>query len=264
MLLGAARRSHRAPRHGAIHEQVQFQFFNHRRAKNPFAEHYDHMLDFRHECRASSWLFNRDWDNIEELYTQADLLRLMYKNRQIDGLDISGNSLCQHIAWAIWDVYRICEVEDPPIFGGFFSNIRTRLNLRPAVITTNYDVLCEVGSQSVTENARQTVTPCFYPGFGQLQIGGNRALAQTDEDSFDAAIAGGLVPIIKLHGSVNWFEKQDGNSWHAAEMFGMYEQRLPMGISALISKSNNSKRRLVGKWLRQLFRQCSASPRSTK
>ncbi len=220
LLLGAgASAPWNAPVMAQFMNKVQFHFYNHRRAQNPFAEHYDHMLSFRQECRSSAWLFNRDWDNIEELYTQADLLRLMYKDRQIDGIGLSGNCVCQHIAWAIWDVYRICKVEDPPVFGGFFSNVRTRLNLKPAVITTNYDVLCEVGSWTITENANQIIAPCFYPGFGQhkLEMGTDRVLHQDDQDYYETGIAGGSTPIVKLHGSVNWFEKQDDNSWRAVD-----------------------------------------------
>src|SRR5229473_4374412 len=42
--------------------------------------HYENMLRFQQKClRSSGWIFNRDWENIEEVYTQADLLRLVEK-----------------------------------------------------------------------------------------------------------------------------------------------------------------------------------------
>jgi hypothetical protein len=217
--------------------KAQFQYFNHVAAKNPLAEHYRHMLDFRRECQSSSWRFNRDWDNIEELYTQADLLRLAYGGRNLDGTELTANALCRHIAWAIWDVYRIGKVEDPPSLGGFIDRIRVALGLHAAIITTNYDVLCEVGATRVVVSSQKS-PQCFYPGFREhvIQVGQERVLEHCDDNLFTSRVDKQLVPIIKLHGSVNWFEASKSSEpepnagWFALESFGAYEKK-PFGLN---------------------------------
>src|SRR5262245_27755395 len=76
--------------------------------RDKLLDSYQEMMKFHAKCRASSWAFNRNWDNIEELYTQADLLRLT-------GLPDAktATQLCQDIAWAIWDVYRFSSGSPP-------------------------------------------------------------------------------------------------------------------------------------------------------
>lgn len=45
---------------------------------DPILACYDALFGIRKEYRHSLWAIERDWDNIEELYTQADLLRLSH------------------------------------------------------------------------------------------------------------------------------------------------------------------------------------------
>jgi hypothetical protein len=191
------------------------------------------MLNFRRECREASWLFNRDWDNIEELYTQADLLRLTYpsNSRKVAG-NIGADALCEHIAWAIWDVYRICRANEPPALGKVLQSIKTQQakELIPAIITTNYDVLCECGlSWGLPPGA--TRHKWFYPGFDDQNIesGGTGFKRQATGGSpkFMDGVASGRIPIVKLHGSVNWFEAKElskrarkKKEWLAFQRFG--------------------------------------------
>jgi hypothetical protein len=210
------------------------QYFNHRSQSppNPLGAHYGHMLDFRRECRGASWLFNRDWDNIEELYTQADLLRLTYpsSSRKVAG-NIGAEALCEHIAWAIWDVYRICKVNEPPALGKVLSSIKTQTakELIPAIITTNYDVLCECGlNHGLPPGAPRH--KCFYPGFDDQNIepaqSGFKRQATGSSPEFVDGVASGRIPIVKLHGSVNWFEAEElskrtrKKEWLAFQRFG--------------------------------------------
>src|SRR5437773_2660848 len=57
---------------------------------------FEQMFEFHAECRNAAWAFDRDWDNIEELYTQADLGRLA----RLPGK----KALCDRIAWAMWEI----------------------------------------------------------------------------------------------------------------------------------------------------------------
>jgi hypothetical protein len=200
--------------------EARRQYFNHREWKNPLAIHYERMLDFHRECRSSSWMFNRDWDNIEELYTQADLIRLAYGDEKSGWDDQPGEFRCKHIAWAIWDVCRICKVDDPPPLGALISQIREYLDLKVAIITTNYDVLCEVGLNHQF-NRKGSHSDSIYPGF----LSGNVGAQSEGIISTGAAPSLGnrprtTVPIIKLHGSINWFETQEAKRWYAFCAFG--------------------------------------------
>jgi len=125
-----------------------------RNPHDPLVECYERMMVFQQECRKCSWVFNRDWDNIEELYTQADLLRLA---RYPD--ELKAEELCRQIAWVIWDVYRDYHAGKYPPMGEVVDAVCSE-DYRPVVITTNYDVLCEIGIQG--ENSQPGF---FYPGF---------------------------------------------------------------------------------------------------
>jgi hypothetical protein len=227
-------------------DRARFQYFNHRAQQPPnaFGVHYAYLLEFLDECRRTSWLFNRDWDNIEELYTQADLLRLTYPDGPWPAatrrFNLSPKDLCDQIAWAIWDVYRISDVLNPPNLGGVINAIRTAKanELRPAIITTNYDVLAESGLNAGLPRGAEKLR-CFYPGFKDPNIelassGFKRQSPTIFEDDPIAPMADGLVPIIKLHGSVNWFRTSKSDppdQWLAFQNFGSREPGQFCGIN---------------------------------
>lgn len=175
--------------------------------KDALLANYEAMFAFYSRCRASSWAFQRDWDNIEELYTQADLLRLTHLPTSA-----KGTQLCMHIAWSIWDVYRRVRMAFP--LKAICEKIRES-GLTPVIITTNYDLLCEaaLGFHGM-EDAAQRSRPRFaayYPGFKAPTFGyghDNEVLTVSDESLTELPLSHKnlhLVPIIKLHGSVNWF-----------------------------------------------------------
>ena len=146
---------------------------------------YSRLFEFYDEYRGSVWSLDRDWDNIEELYTQADLLKIMGTPDSAD--------LCGLIAWAIWDMYRQpIKIEDNNL-----ASICEKLprDLIPVVITTNYDLVVE----------KALINKFFYPG---LRIPDNPVIA-SDNVLLQAANPG-LIPIIKLHGSVNWYSTSNG------------------------------------------------------
>ncbi len=176
-------------------------------SKDVLLAHYEATFDFYSRCRASSWAFQRDWDNIEELYTQADLLRLTHLPTSEEG-----SRLCMHIAWSIWDVYRRVRATFP--LRAICEKIRES-GLRPVIITTNYDLLCEaaLGFHGLEDTERRTRPPfaSYYPGFKAPTFGHgheNEILTISDETLGELPFSHetlGFVPIIKLHGSVNWF-----------------------------------------------------------
>lgn len=168
--------------------------------KSPLAKSFEELCEFQIECRKSSWIFERDWDNIEELYTQAHLQQMVRGERL--------SKLCESIRWSIWDIYRRHHQGSPLVpFWKALNRYRDR-GLKPIVITTNYDSLCEITCQS-DPNA-QNQWQYFYPGFKPPWEGNGRI---RDEDSAVRIdyhnphnAPNQPLPIIKLHGSVSWFE----------------------------------------------------------
>jgi NAD-dependent SIR2 family protein deacetylase len=166
-----------------------------------FALHRDHpndlavadfatMLAFHRECRSTLWALERDWNNVEELYTQADLLRLAENSAE-------NQARCKAIAWSIWEIYRRCE-KTPPIHG--ICQQIVKAGLEPVIITTNYDLLSEKSILDATP--KEEVVGWFYPGL--KQDGGHLVVPDKAVADITPKVSG-VVPIIKLHGSANWF-----------------------------------------------------------
>jgi hypothetical protein len=177
------------------------------------------MMHFQEECKKCAWAFNRDWDNIEELYTQADLLRLA---RHPDVKE--AEDLCQKIAWAIWDVYREFNAKKYPPMNAILEGIATD-GYRPVVLTTNYDVLCEFGIRQNNSDWSY-----YYSGFDPPWSKGAKdhkgkprpiwPLKQDIDGPLEPTDMEKAVPIIKLHGSVNWFRYDDEHNLVASTLMG--------------------------------------------
>jgi hypothetical protein len=224
-----------------------------------FAGCYREMFRFHSECQAASWMFNRDWDNIEELYTQADLLRL---STQSD----SAKQRCEQIAWSIWDVYRMTPPSlphpmnaIPPPMADVISYAKTERGLQPVVVTTNYDVQCEIGIDVGKSASLPITNRYYYHGFeAPWQQSDPRFLKQTDDDVVipPGALPGReerAVPIVKLHGSVNWFDC-GGESWVASKEIGDQGQSIT-GI--------NEEEFSVGRFLDAVRSQVGRNQRTT-
>ena len=186
---------------------------------DPLVVCYEKMMVFQQECMRCSWAFNRDWDNIEELYTQADLLRLArYPNA------LQADTLCQQIAWTIWDVYREYDVGKHPPMNYVLESVAK--HHWPVVITTNYDVLCEIGI--LGDEPRWSF---FYPGFTLPWKAVPEKRSLLEEDATVGIEVRGVgntkvVPVIKLHGSVNWFQYDKGSKLFATTDFGGHKARM--------------------------------------
>lgn len=186
---------------------VMTQFMNRARrqykpsSKSKIFEKYLEMFAFYRACRDASWAFVRDWDNIEELYTQADLLRLMNLPVYQKGFDdITADELCRSISWCIWDVYR--QFEGRPPWEDIASKVKAA-GLSTTIITTNYD-LCPESSLSISRDWR-----IHYPGFGKL--GTDLIVPEMQDSGANTPLPSNQIAIIKLHGSVNWFKSPGGD-----------------------------------------------------
>ncbi len=196
-LLGAgASAGYDCPVMNGFMERARHNYFT-RAYKHPADELvlcYRSLLDCQGDCLRSSWVFKRNWENIEEIYTQADLFRLA--NRE------NGAEMCKQIAWSIWDVYRNADVKkENRNFYKISSHLVTH-GLKPIFITTNYDTAIE---KQLGEDA----TSYHYPGFSYTRR--HDMFSQADEEPERPNES---IPIVKLHGSVNWFQMPEtNNAW---------------------------------------------------
>lgn len=161
------------------------------------SEQYRIMLEFHARCERSSPKLLRDWDNIEELYTQADLCRLA-------GWPESGTAdkICQAIAWVLWDIYRVVDRRELGHLRQISDKVR-EAGLKPVIITTNYDLVAELSLGAQTDGGFHSYH--CYPGFNlTAELSQHSAVTERSLQDIDNYSQG--VPIIKLHGSVNWFQ----------------------------------------------------------
>ena len=174
---------------------------------------YQSLLKFHSRCLTSSWAFNRNWDNLEEIYTQADLCRIA----GIDHRDQESHKLCEDIAWAIWDVYR--RDQELPDHSIAFPLLKVmEEGLQPVIVTTNYDLVAERAIWESRKMPHASIQLSFkYPGFSSPTAPLFGKLTDWDETqayAYDLSKAKNHVetPLIKLHGSVNWFSSKDHHS----------------------------------------------------
>jgi NAD-dependent SIR2 family protein deacetylase len=187
-----------------------FEIANQSRYKG-LADSYLKMFEFQDACLKSSWAVNRDWNNIEELYTQADLLRIGEISTGFDA-----EALCRDLAWGIWDVYRHVPKRIDITWESIARSIAHFCGeqVKPSIITTNYDNVCEIG---IRNNRMQF----YYPGFAPAwQPSAETAWLLREERISDYSGFDKVIPVIKLHGSVNWFTYDESGDAIAMSSLG--------------------------------------------
>lgn len=182
--------------------------------------YYKALSDFVSEYENSRRFLNRDWGNIEEIYTQAHLLELLGLPDQH-----RATATAKAIAWTIWDVYS-------RFTNNFRSSLRGTLEtlgefnstpLSPAFITTNYDLMIEWSWWTEFSKPEQRINRLYYPGFEYWESADpNHVMAEIPVHKSCQGTwlrpvechKGLNIPLIKLHGSANWFQV-DGDNGNA-------------------------------------------------
>lgn len=167
---------------------------------------------FRTLCETSQSRKTEDWENIETVFSVAEALDeaspdpVLLRNSEF-----STAALVRDIQLWIWKVYHVTPLVqskpdvpvDPKPYQVLFDGLRNRnLAARTAVITTNYDILFEWLAWGAG-------VPCSYP----VSPGEDVSVNQLNPEPyvFPASENVGVIPICKLHGSVNYFETaEDG------------------------------------------------------
>jgi SIR2-like domain len=164
-------------------------------------QHYVRTLNFCLECESASARLHRNWNNIEELYTQADLRRLIGGSKETEA-----HWLCDSIAWVIADIYRFSNMHSPPLDPAI-KRLKAE-GLTPVIVTTNYDLIPEIALGQGNY---------YYPGFS---IGSETPTTSSVRSMSSIGAEPTLltepgIPIIKLHGSVNWFRAGENTVCHS-------------------------------------------------
>jgi len=109
------------------------------RDKDSLLQRYKGLFDFTNKLRNAASIMTLNWENLEHLYTQADLLKTA-------GLE-DGQRLCDDIRWAIWNVYQKDYSDSLVPLSCTIQKINES-TIRPVIITTNYDTVCEKSLQN--------------------------------------------------------------------------------------------------------------------
>ncbi len=206
------------------------------RSDCPFKKDYEALLTFRRSCLRLSYILERWWENIEDLYTQAHLQQLAGCRGAV--------ALQKSMANVIWDVYRqLARNLDgyralSTYLGACALQWRQFDKPRPIVVTTNYDTYAE-GALCHNERldfGRGERPPLdfqlriAYPGLGASgrakDLDTILSAKQIPDDALEAACA---IEFIKLHGSVGWFKKDRETVIQGMEA-GTYEGILRYGM----------------------------------
>ncbi len=165
---------------------------------------YDTLFSFRDECKRISSTFSSEWENIEDLYTQAHLSAIIGNP--------GGRRIANEIALVIWDVYRQPRIDESDLgYGNFTDYLRSavrrwgvhRRGPRPVIVTTNYDVYLEA------ELLRRGLTVA-YPG--EATVAGDHVMRYPKQ--WTPTQEHQAIEVVKLHGSVNWFDgPRGGITW---------------------------------------------------
>lgn len=167
---------------------------------------FEALLAYRQVLRTVRDYARSDFDNIETLYSTAEMYALACPNETISvmGKPLPAKELPDMIAEAIWEVYRyVGDIRQAPKGSGPLTQLLERIESkatgrranelirRITVITTNYDLVAE---RSVyASNISCTYGSSSFRSFLEGLVGRE----------------GGLK-VLKLHGSINWFADSDG------------------------------------------------------
>ncbi len=175
---------------------------------------YEALLAFRAKLSTVKDKVNTDFDNIESLYSAAEMYSLAFPEEVITVRDkvLKGSEIPGKIAMAIWEMCRWSPFtdpihRDPETHMGLLTRIETLGNGildRITFITTNYDILIEIAAM------RTRWRLCY----------GNHIKFDEFDEEFVTQQAS--TRLLKLHGSTNWFVTDD-NKTHCDASNGQFE-----------------------------------------
>lgn len=169
---------------------------------------YKRAFQYQRTQRGINATFERSWDDVEQLMTQAEISTLGGDGIQDDSDPDDSVTLSVGIARMIWDVCRRSTIGDYEYFGEALRKLAQRWRAndspRPVVITTNYDVGLETGITAGGTGDEGIVA------YNAMDVAGaGRHFIHAYEITKRKLNRGDLgwypIQVLKLHGSANWF-----------------------------------------------------------
>ncbi|GMU34303.1 MAG: hypothetical protein HS101_14045 [Planctomycetia bacterium] len=134
-----------------------------RTASDKIRRDYERTFEFRNSCASISRIFDRWWDDVEQLMTQAQIMEIAEEDFE------RGTS--KAISRVIWDVCRRTRSKRPCGYLTFRLALQSLIIgsqrsecPRPVIITTNYDLNLESAIADLRSVAEGNPLLIHYPG----------------------------------------------------------------------------------------------------
>lgn len=188
-----------------------------------FLDSYKYYKDFREIVKRADKFIKVDPDNIEDIFCIAESFRnsgVLKLPQKLCGEWRHMEDVYSHIGFWLWKIYQQCPPLDErkgkaqvgAIYEDFFCFLKEHLLERMAIITTNYDLVCEY---YMNKKQMQICYPISH--FADICLCEQNFFYVEANATFDS------VPLCKLHGSVNYFEN-NGSLFISREVAEKYEE----------------------------------------
>jgi len=180
---------------------------NNKPAVRLFLQSYEFYKDFCTCIRNGQNFIKIDPNNIEDVFCIAE----SFVSSGVQALKINENKwhvegdIYPHIGFWLWKIYQQCPSLDARkgkekqgfIYNDFFSFLKRHMYSNSAIITTNYDLICEYYMKL---NGMEITYPIPTQQFRDIYL-------LSKKDLYIVDLSFQTFPICKLHGSINYFEQ---------------------------------------------------------
>ena len=184
------------------------------------------FMNFQDFCRQSNTLKNDDINNLETVFCIAEILNESnIEHITLNGNEYSISEVLNHIKIWLWKIYHICPLVNEDTFANakeyqVFFNYLKEIDLlwRTSVITTNYDLVFEY---MTWKNGIRCIYPInnnkYEKSLSLVNGASDKRYVQyfneyrdiNLEHVYDSYEIPNAPIIYKLHGSVNYFSKEN-------------------------------------------------------
>jgi len=171
-----------------------------------FLDSYKFYTNFREIVKKASKFIKVNPDNIEDIFCVAEsFLNSGILVQKLNGEKWHMEDVYMHIGFWLWNMYKQCpsldarkgKEKEGTVYEAFFDFLKEHMLDRMAIITTNYDLVCEY---YMNKKKAQLSYPIPESKFKDVRLRKQENFYIESNTTFDS------VPLCKLHGSVNYFE----------------------------------------------------------
>ena len=171
-----------------------------------FLDSYRFYTDFSEIVKRAGKFIKVDSNNIEDIFcVEESFLNSGILAQELNGENRHMEDVSLHIGFWLWNMYKQCpsldnrkgKANEGAIYEDFFGFLKENISERMAIITTNYDLVCEY---YMNKKEVKLSYPIPDSKFKDVRLRGKENFYIESNTTFDS------VPLCKLHGSVNYFE----------------------------------------------------------